>query len=62
MYISGAKFEEHCFNISGDIFDSVFYCLIGTTCDIIFPRLHNTKTLASPKHKRYSKKENFKMS
>ena len=26
MYISGAKFkeQEHCFNISGDIFDSVF--------------------------------------
>ena len=27
MYISGAKFEEHCFNISEDILDSVFYCL-----------------------------------
>ena len=26
--ISGAKFEEHCFNISGDILDSVFYYLI----------------------------------
>ena len=25
MYISGAKFEEHCSNISGDINDSVFY-------------------------------------
>ena len=21
MYVSGAKFEEHCFNISGDILD-----------------------------------------
>ena len=30
MYISGAKFEEHCSNISGDILDSVFYCLSGT--------------------------------
>ena len=25
MYISAAKFEEHCSNISGDILDSVFY-------------------------------------
>ena len=24
MHISGAKFEEHCSNISGDILDSVF--------------------------------------
>ena len=31
MYISGAKFEEHCSNISGYILDSVFYCLSGTT-------------------------------
>ena len=28
--ISGAKFEEHCFNISGGILDSVFYCSSGT--------------------------------
>ena len=35
MYISGAKFEEHCSNISGDILDSVFYCLGGTTYDVI---------------------------
>ena len=26
MYISGAKFEGHCSNISGEILDSVFYC------------------------------------
>ena len=25
MYISGAKFEDHCFNISGDILNAVFY-------------------------------------
>ena len=25
MYISGAKFEDHCSNISGDILNSVFY-------------------------------------
>ena len=30
MYISGAKCKEHCFNISGGILDSVFYCLSGT--------------------------------
>ena len=35
MYISGTKFKEHCFNISRDILDSVFYCLNGTTYDII---------------------------
>ena len=27
MYISGAKFEDHCSNISGDILNSVFYRL-----------------------------------
>ena len=35
MCISGAKFEECCSNISGDILDSVFYCLSGTTYDVI---------------------------
>ena len=35
IYISGAKFEGHCSNISGDILDSVFYCLSGTVYDII---------------------------
>ena len=24
LYISGAKFEEHCSSVSGDILDSVF--------------------------------------
>ena len=28
-------FEEHCFNISGDILDSIFYYLSGTIYDII---------------------------
>ena len=27
--------EEHCSNISGDIFDSVFNCLSGTIYDVI---------------------------
>ena len=35
MYISGAKFEDHCFNISGDILNSVFYCFSGTIYDVI---------------------------
>ena len=29
MYITGAKFEDHCFNISGNILDLVFYYLVG---------------------------------
>ena len=40
MYISGAKFEEHCSNISKDIPYSVFYCF---TCK------HNIKTSISLK-------------
>ena len=35
MYTSGAKFEEHCSNISGNILDSVFYCLGGTIYGVI---------------------------
>ena len=35
MYISVAKFEDHCFNISGDILDSVFYHFSGTIYDVI---------------------------
>ena len=31
MNISGAKFEEHCSNISGDILNSVFYRFSGTS-------------------------------
>ena len=45
MYFSGAKFEEHCSNISGDILDSVFLLF---ECNHLwchrFPHLHNTKT------------------
>ena len=33
--ISGAKFKEHCSNISGDIVDSVFYCLREVVYDVI---------------------------
>ena len=35
MYISGAKFEEHCSNISGDVLDSVFYYSSELIYDII---------------------------
>ena len=35
MYISGAKFEDHCFNISGDILNSVLSRFSGTTYDVI---------------------------
>ena len=59
MLVSGAKFEEHCFNISRDIHDWVFYCFSGTTYDLItflicimqkHKYLHNEK--------RYSKTNN----
>ena len=32
--VSGAKFEEHCSNISGDTLDYVLYCFIGTNYDV----------------------------
>ena len=35
MDISGAKFEEHCSNISGDILDGVLYCFNVTIYDVI---------------------------
>ena len=35
MYISGAKFNEHCSNISKDILDPVFYCSTGSIYDVI---------------------------
>ena len=35
VHICGAKFEEHCSNISRDILDSVFNCSSGTTYDVI---------------------------
>ena len=35
MYITGAKFEDHCSNICGDILNSVFYRFSGTIYDVI---------------------------
>ena len=34
MYIAGAKFEDHCSNISADILNSVFCCFSGTIYDV----------------------------
>ena len=34
-YVSGAKFEDHCPNISEDILDPEFYRLRGTIYDVI---------------------------
>ena len=59
MYISGAKFEEHCSNIFGDILDWVLYCFCGTTYDVItflICIIQKRKYLC--KEKRYSQKEN----
>ena len=35
MYISDAKFEDHCYNISGDILNSAFYRFSVTIYDVI---------------------------
>ena len=35
MYISGAKFEEHCFNISRDILDWLLYYFSWKNYDVI---------------------------
>ena len=60
MYISGAKFEEHCFNISRDIFlDWALYCSSGTTYDVItFLICITWKRKYLENENRYSKKEN----
>ena len=59
MYISGAKFEDHCSNISGDILTSVFYRFSGTIYDVITSLICITqKREYLSNEKRYSKKEN----
>ena len=35
VYISGARLEDHCINISGDILTSVFHRFSGTIYDVI---------------------------
>ena len=59
MYISSAKFEEHCSNISRDILDSVCYCSCETISDVItFLICIIQKCKYLKKEKRYFKKEN----
>ena len=56
MYISGAKFEDHCSNISGDILIQYFIVLINDLWRHHFPHLHNTKTRISLKRKKIFQK------
>ena len=59
MYLSGAKFEEHCSNISGDILDWVLNGFSETTYDVItFLICIIQKRKYLKKEKRYSQKEN----
>jgi len=53
VYISGAGFEEHCFNISRDVLDWVLNCFGGATYDVI---TYNTKTRISLKQKKIFQK------
>ena len=57
--IAGAKFEEHCFNISRGILDWVLCCFSGTTYDVItFLICIIQKREYLQNEKRYAKKEN----
>ena len=58
MYISGAKFEEHCSDISGDILDSVSYCLsiLYDVVNLLICIIQKREYLKN--EKRYSIKEN----
>ena len=59
MYISGAKFEDHCSNISGDILNSVFYRFSVMIYNVItFLTCIVQKREYLKNEKRYSKKEN----
>jgi len=60
MYIPGAKFEEHCSNISRDVLDSVLQCFSETIYDVIaflIFIIEKCQYLSNGK-KRFSKKEN----
>ena len=59
MHISGAKFEEHCSNISRAILDWVLYCFSRTIYDVItFLICITQKRKYLYNEKSYSKKEN----
>ena len=63
MYIFGAKFEEHCSNISEDICDSVLFKWNYYIYNVIkIPHLHNTKTWISFKQKKIFQKEKHRSS
>ena len=49
MCISGTKFEEHCFNISRDIFYSVFYHFGCTVCYVITFQYRSVSTFRTKK-------------
>ena len=58
MYIYGAKFQEHCFNISRDIVYSVFYHFqLQTIWRHHWSNLHNRKTSISLKLREIFQKE-----
>ena len=57
MYIAGAKFEEHCLNISRVILDCMLCCFSGTTYDVIIICIIQKREYLQ-NEKRYSKKEN----
>ena len=58
MHIYGAKFQEHCFNISRDIVYSVFYHFyLQTIWHHHWFNLHNRKTSISLKRKKIFQKE-----
>ena len=58
-FVSGARFEEHCSNISRDILHSVFYCFSGMIYDVItFHICIIQKREYLLNKRRYSKKEN----
>ena len=58
MNIYGAKFQEHCFNISRDIVYSVFTTfLVAVLRHHHWYNLHNRKTLISLKQKKIFQKE-----
>ena len=58
MHIYGAKFQEHCFNISRDIVYSVFCHLYWQTIwRHHWSNLHNRKTSISLKRKKIFQKE-----
>ena len=52
MHICGAKFQEHCFNISRDVAYSEFHhFLVANNITLSWSNLHNRKTLISLKRK-----------